>query len=113
PLATVYADATAQSSFVNNNQALTVPGTPGAVGPMGSVPASSQQQKPEEVGYAPPQMNIAAQQYAANKDKYAAEVAKVMDRQNSFASESLELGEIDFDASSDSKDPSSESDESS
>ncbi|KAJ2779796.1 hypothetical protein GGI15_003764 [Coemansia interrupta] len=55
-----------------------------------STPSASNQ----EVGYSPPQQQVAAQEYEANKGHFAVEVAKVLDRQNS-QSESLELDGID------------------
>ncbi|KAJ2396860.1 hypothetical protein GGI05_000931 [Coemansia sp. RSA 2603] len=57
----------------------------------GSKPGASSQ----EVGYAPPQQQVAAQEYEANKGHFAVDVAKVLDRQNSLLSESLELDGID------------------
>ncbi|KAJ1719590.1 hypothetical protein LPJ53_005673 [Coemansia erecta] len=49
----------------------------------------------QEVGYSPPQQQVAAQEYEANKGHFAVDVAKVLDRQNSLLSESLELDGID------------------
>ncbi|KAJ2235854.1 hypothetical protein IWW45_002263 [Coemansia sp. RSA 485] len=120
PLGSVYASATTQSGPVGGGQALSAPTVPeapvapvvlGAMGSTEGTAGSSQQEKPAEVGYTPPQMQLAAQQYEANKDKFAAEAAKVLDRQNNFASESLELGEIDFDFGSSSEDSSSDSED--